>query len=223
MTDSFLICRSCGVLSPLDGTDAALPADEAAERQLDSRRFRERHGAHGIEPAARRATPVVYDGPMWDPMVSQWFEVAAGNDVLVVHSSRSSIDEPRHCQLVPGSIAVNGPTLEIDEAYLRLALDRYFYPQVLATGKIDRFIVLVRSLIRTLPTDGVVTTFDDASDPDVGVAPCPIELAERVCRTASCVFDAWEMERLAAFVKANCREDGALALRVRRRSMVVGP
>ena len=217
MTDSFLICRSCGTLSPLDGAEHGLSADEVAERLLDDHRFREQHSTHGIEHAARHTTPVLYDGPAWDPMAGQWFEITAGSDLFLVHSSRLSIEEPRHCRVVSGAIKVGSPVLEIDEPYLRLALDRCFFPHVLAPATLDRFINLVHTLIRALPADAVETSFDDADDPDVSIGPCPPNLATALCREAASLFDDGQMERVIAFVSANRREDGALALRVRRR------
>ena len=216
MTDSFLLCRSCGLLSPLGGEDRGLPPEEIADCLLDDRRFREQHGSHGIEHATRHGTPVRHDGPVWDPMAGQWFEISAGSDRLLVHASRSSIDEPRHCRVVSGAIDAGSPVIEIDEAYLRLALDHCFFPQVLAPAKLDAFVDLVRGVIRQLPADTVETSFDEADDPDVSIGPCPPDVAEIVCREAARLFDECERERVIAFVHDNCREDGALALRVRR-------
>jgi hypothetical protein len=213
----FIACRSCGLLSPADVCPDELDADSAtSEREI----FCREHAAHGVEVAIRCSTPAVYDGPIWDPMVTAWFEVRIGRDTCLVRSWRSSIEEPRRRELCRGVIERGRPRIEIDEDYLLLALDRWFFPHVLAPRRCAQFAETLRALVAGLDPDDLETSFDDADDPEIGIAPFPPSLIAALVEQTRLLFDPVEQDRLARFIETHRAEDGALALRVRRPLLV---
>lgn len=218
MTDQFLLCRACGQLSPV-GPQLAGPWHED-EGPSDINRFRRAHGSHGLEVATRTAAPAVFDRPIWDPMGTVWFEVQAGSEKFVVCSVRPSIGESRGWAMTPGAIEGRASEVALDEAYLRLALDRWFHPQVLPPRVSDRVLAVVGAVAQTLDPVALTTAYDDADDPQVSIAPLPIDARARVLsRTQSFLGDI-ERHRFKEFVDSHSGADGALALRVRHPFVV---
>lgn len=219
MTQEFIACRTCGLLCPLEAPADEIDADSACEREI----FLREHCAHGVDIAVRSSTPTLYEGPIWDPMVTAWFEARIGGDTCLVRSYRDSIEEPRRYQLCPGRIERGSPRIEIDEDYLLLALDRWFFPQVLAPRRSAQFVETVRALVAGLDPDDIETSFDDADDPEIGVGPFPPLLIPRLVQRTAQLFDPLERDRLVRFIETHRAEDGALALRVRRPLLVRAP
>ena len=219
MTETFLVCRPCGLISPLAVDLSAY--DEVEGELSDLELFRYAHATHGLERATRLPTPAVYDRPVWDPMATAWFEITIDGEVFLVRSWRTSIEEPRCRQLIGGVIQRGQAAIELDELYLQRALDHHFHPHVLSDTTAQRVVTAVHALVATLDPTRVETTFDDADDPEIGVAPMPETLARALLEQSSAWFDPLEQERFARFVESNRSEDGALALRVRRPLIVV--
>jgi len=147
-----------------------------AERLLDDHRFREQHSTHGIEHAARHTTPVLYDRPAG----TQW--PGNGSKSRLARTSfwctlRGSRSRNRVTAGGVGRDQSRQSVLEIDEPYLRLALDRCFFPHVLAPATLDRFINLVHTLIRALASRRRRDELRRRRHPDVSIGPCPPDLA----------------------------------------------
>ena len=210
MYESFLLCRHCGVLHPVSIDSSA---DEDAAQDLAA--FREEHEAHVLEDAQRLEDPALFDGPTWDPMSTRWFRVAAGADVLIVRSWRTSIDEPRRHELTASAPHAAG-CIEVDEPLLRRAFDRHFYPHAVRPAKLERFVHTVHELIADLDPAEVETSFDDVTLPNASIGPFPDELCDALLNRCTPIFDDWEMERVRSFIADHRLEDGALAVRVRR-------
>ncbi len=204
-----LLCRRCGVLYPLP---TRTPDDDALE---DLASFRADHDPHGLVSAERVAEPALFDGVTADPMSARWFQVAIGNEVLLVHSWRASIDEPRRFELSAGLPATTDST-GVDEPLLRRALDRHFYPQAIRAAKVDRILAIVRSVVGRLDARDVEIAFDDPAYPNAAIGPLPDGLDQDVLGGCAAFLDAWELDRLRAFVAEHRGADGALAVRVRR-------
>ena len=228
MIDEYLFCRSCGVLCPQESHfeasssnhDQASSDDESSSDE-DVRQFVAAHETHGLDRATRSTTTAVYDRAVWDPMGTVWFEVACNRETFLVRASRTSIDTARCYELVPGSIQCGRSAVEFDEPYLRSALDRHFFPHLLRPTTIDQFVTLLRSLVGEMHCEDIETSFDDANDPTVGIAPLPDPLGDQILARCAEMFDEWEVERVASFVDTNRFEDGALALRVRQQPVVM--
>jgi len=220
VTEQFLLCRSCGVLCAVD---VAMVKPGGPEPSLDEdvATFEDTHRHHRIERASRLPTPAVHDRALWDPMGTMWFEVGCGAETLVVRASRESIDSPRSYELVPGSIQLRKSSVEIDEPYLRSALDRHFFPHLLRPTTVDRFVALLRTLAQEAEGTEIETSFDDADDPTIGIAPLPDDLYQQLTARSAEVFEVSEVGRLASFIDTNRFEDGALALRVRNQPAVL--
>src|SRR5262245_51034264 len=137
MSESFLVCRPCGLISPLAIDEPQIYVEESVDDVSDLETFRHLHALHGLEHATRLPTPAVYDRPVWDPMATSFFEITINGEVFLVRSWRSSIEEPRCRQLIGGVIQRGAATIELDQRYLRNALDRCFHPHVLADTVVD--------------------------------------------------------------------------------------
>jgi hypothetical protein len=216
MITSFLLCRSCCLLYPLStgrGGDSDL---SDAETAAELRAFRTAHATHPLERAERVPDDVLLDRPSWDPMATRWFHVAAGSDLLLVRSGRTSIEEPRRYHIEQTMPQVDGPVVDLDETLLRRALDRHFFPQVLRRARVDAVIAVVRELLDRLDAGEVEVCFDDHTLPNTGIGPFPAELCDLLLGRCATLFDDVEIERMQAFVRDHSGADGALALRVRR-------
>jgi hypothetical protein len=210
VSQSFLLCRQCGVLHPVP-----VPHDVDDEAVQELAAFRAAHAVHVLEDAQGLPDSPLFDGPTWDPMSTRWLRVTAGADVLLVRSWRASIDEPRRHELTtapPPAI----DCIEVDEPLLRRALDRHFYPQTVRAAKLERFVHTVRELIADLDPNEVETSFDDVALPNASIGPFPAQLCDTLIDRCTPIFDMWEMERVRTFVADHRLEDGALAVRVRR-------
>lgn len=212
--DRFLLCRRCGLLMPLalPGFTPALDRDDAAELAA----FQAAHEAHGIEIAERTAERATADRPLWDPMVTRWFTVAAGSDTLTVRSWRADADLPRRYELATAGPPALNVWVDVDEPLLRRALDRHFFPHVLREVQRDAVVAAVRALVTPLDPDEVDIAFDDTALPDTGIGPFPPACAARLLAVCREVFDPVSFERADSFIRAHSGPDGALAVRVHR-------
>jgi len=214
MIDRFLLCRRCAaVLAVLDV--GRLP-DEAADAAAESAAFTLAHTAHGIDTATRLDDRALVDAPVWDPMATRWFQVAAGGERLTVRSWRNALDEPRQYEVAHARPPASHTYVEVDEALLRRALDRHFYPHVIRAAQIDAFVASVRELLEPLEADRIAIAFDDARLPDTGIGPLPAPVIGALLVRCEEQFAGFELDRARSFVTDHAPEDGALAVRVRR-------
>ena len=211
--DAFLLCRRCGALMPLSPS-APWPASDDDAAELAS--FRAAHDVHDVEMAERIDEPARTDRPAWDPLATRWFQVAAGRDLLVVRSSRVSIDEPRQYHLASGGLPPTASWIDVDEPLLRRALDRHFYPHVIRPAQLDAFVTTVRDLLAPVDPSEIDIAFDDPTLPDAGIGPFPAGLAEHLVERCTTLFDPVGLERARSFIRDHRAEDGALAVRVHR-------
>lgn len=208
MSQPFNVCRRCATLVLVDQD----------EEEVHS--FLLQHVSHGIERATRSSTPAVYDRPLWDPMVTSWFEVAIGSEVLVVQSGRSSIWEPRWFRLHDGVIEREAATIQIDRERLRSAVELFFAAREVGSTKTGQFLCAVDDVIATADPEEVEPSFDDADDPERASAGLPAWAATALRKRCQSLFDTEEYERLSGFIEQNRSEYDALALLVRRPATV---
>ena len=212
--DAFLLCRRCGVLMPTDSCAPWRTADGDAAAELAT--FRAEHDEHGIESAERVDERVRIDRPVSDPFATRWFQVAAGADVLAVRSWRVTIDDPRRYELADGGLPPLSSWVDVDEALLRRALDRHFYPHVIRPAQLEAFVSTVRDLLAPVDPAEIDIAFDDPSLPDAGIGPFPAPLADDLMARCAALFDPVGIERARSFIRDHRAEDGALAVRVHR-------
>ena len=211
--DSFLLCRTCGVLMPLMPS-APWPASD--DDALEIAAFRAEHDGHGLATAARLDEPARTDRPAWDPLATRWFQVAVDGQELVVLSHRSSVDDPRQYHLAGSEMPSTASRVDVDESLLRRALDRHFYPHVIRQAQLDAFVTTVRDLLAPVDPAEIDIAFDDPSLPDAGIGPFPAGLAEDLVARCASLFDPIGLERARSFIRDHRAEDGALAVRVHR-------
>ena len=214
MADTFLLCRRCGSLAPTRTPGPWPEPDREAAADLTA--FGAAHAAHGLIEAIRLDQRPLTDRPPGEPMATRWFRVAAGERILAVRSWRTTPDEPRRYVVEPAGLPAVAACVDVDEALLRRALDRHFYPHVIRHAQLDGVLAAVRELLAALDPDRVETSFDDATLPDAAIGPFPAALCEPLLERCAALFDAAARDRLRGFVAAHAREDGALAVRVRR-------
>ena len=217
MTDVFLLCRSCGALCDLEHSSLDSVPDDQRTSESDAHAFWLTHREHGLEQVMRLPTAAIYDRPAWDPVATAWFHVRTARDSLVVRSWRSSIEEPRRYTVETNPPPEAGWAVNFDEGLLRRAFDMHFYPHAIRPAKVDRFLSLVHDLVSQLEGATIDTSFDDVEHANTAIAPFPNDLCDTLVSRSATIFDSWELERVAAFVRTHRLENGALALHIEHR------
>jgi hypothetical protein len=202
------------LLHPL-GSPGPWPENGPAA-SIDLETFRRQHAAHGLEEAVPVDERSVLEGALGDPMATRWFHVAVGTERLTVRSWRPSIELARRTELVVGDVPEPLTWVDVDEALLRAALDRHFYPQVIRTTQLDAVLASVRQLTAPLDPYQVETEFDDPALPDTAIGPFPAVLGTALLERCHGLFDSPDLERLRGFIADHSGVNGALALRVHR-------
>jgi hypothetical protein len=214
--EHFLACRDCQVLQPIAvaGEARSDEATAAAGEAYDE--FINDHIFHRITRFRRHGPEMQCNRPVWDPMAAITFEVTDGRATYVVNAGRRSIDEPRVYRFAPGVLRVQNTHVDIDDYDLRRGLDSRFYPQMVRSSKLDRFIAVVHEVISQIAPDQLEIAFDTAEDPAQSMARMPDTAYQEVLGRCAEIFDAWELPRVREFLRDNRNEDGLLVLRVRR-------
>jgi hypothetical protein len=214
--EDLLACRDCQLLQPAVD-DSPTQRDELTQEAVDEQNdFIARHAAHRLSHFRRHGWQSRADRPLWDPMVTITFEVTDGQQIYVATCARQSIDEPRVYQFAPGSLEVCNTQVAIDVGDLRRGLDRHFYPHAIRPSKVQRFVAVLCDLLNHVVPDELQIAFDASEDPAVSIARMPDTIYAAVSACCADIFDAWELERVRAFLSDNRDEYGLLALRVRR-------
>ncbi len=211
-----IACRECGLLQPLASTDGTMVDDAAAALQEACHDFLDEHGGHELTWLARVDCESSYDRPLWDPMGTVTFTVTDGERTYLATGTRTALEEPRLYHFTPGSLSASGSAIVVDDRHLRRGLDLEFYPQALRLTKLDRFVTAVHEVVSQLNPEDLPIAFDDADDPAVSVARMPEQTYQELLARCSEIFDPAELDTVSKFLHENRREDGLLALRVRR-------
>ncbi|HYD47162.1 MAG TPA: hypothetical protein VEB21_02375 [Terriglobales bacterium] len=223
MTDtavsSFLGCRTCQTLVPVPLAVAGEFQDDAGDVLLSISEFLREHQFHPIAQFRKSGADTLADLPLWDPLATLRFEISDGSEVYVATCIRTSVDEPRSFRFAPGRLPAQEAELELDFGDLRRSLDLEFYPHALRPTKVDDLIEVLTDRIGRLDADSLDIAFDVADDPCCSVAPMPPDTVEAVIAASARIFDPWELDKVSRFLRDNSREDGLLALRIRRRSL----
>lgn len=211
-----IACRDCGLLQPVASTSAAMVDDAAAALQEGYRDFLDAHDGHELAWLTRVGCESSSDRSLWDPMGTVTFTVTDGERTYLATGTRTALEEPRLYRFAPGSLSASGSAIVVDDRHLRRGLDLEFYPQALRLTKLDRFVTAVREVVGQLNPEDLPIAFDDADDPAVSVARMPEQTYQDLLARCSEIFDRAELDTVSKFLHENRREDGLLALRVRR-------
>ena len=211
-----IACRDCGLLQPVVSTSAALVDDAVAALQDAYHDFLDEHDGHELTWLARVGCELSSDRPLWDPMGTVTFAVTDGERTYLATGARTALEEPRLYRFAPGNLSARGSALAVDDRHLRRGLDLEFYPQALRLTKLERFVTAVREVVSQLNPEDLPIAFDDADDPAVSVARMPEQTYQELLARCSQIFDPAELDTVSKFLHENRREDGLLALRVRR-------
>jgi len=215
--DLLLACHDCGVLLPVEPTEAAEQAGAAPEDN-DYLTFVAVHATHRTGHLLRQGEETLSDQPLWDPMGTLAFPATDGEQPYVVIARRESIEEARTYRFTSGILECRNSEVLVDDSDLRRGLDRQFFPYALRPTKLDLFISVVHDIISHIPADALEIAFDAADDPAISVARMPTESYQELLTRCTEIFDPWEWPRVSRFLRDNRGEDGLLALRVRRQA-----
>lgn len=209
--ERFIACRTCRRLA------RQLPELEDFD---DGDSFTTVHAGHCLEPLVRRGDAFISDRPIWDPMATTYFEVTNGEEVLVVCSTRPSIEAPLERILLPGRLRLDAVRVDFETDLIRRALDAHFFPHALRPAKIERFLAGLDELRHAVDPDRLEIVFDSADEPHVQYARLPDHLLSQLVGRATEIFDPWECERLRSFFDTACGDDGLFCLRLTREFVV---
>jgi len=222
MAGAFLLCRDCRVVHRVYAAHELAeggPVSEAAA--IAYGQFLVDHRHHPLDRLEHCGTVDHHEGAFWDPSRTSFIEVSNGREAFTLRSARDSLEEaPRH-EIIEGRLEPKPAEVSVDEALLRQAFDRHFYPSAVRPSKVDRFVETVRDILSHLPANELETEFDDADEPAVAIGRLPDEGCVALLERCMNLFDAWELTRVASFIGANRDEYGALALHVRRQVALV--
>ncbi len=226
--EKYIWCRDCNEIhyvSPFDKAPAyALVHGVEQKYPMDDwRAFMQRHGGHkleGLRSAGEKYSPSAR--PM-DPMKEEYVEVTNGQDRFVIRSSRGSIDEPLHFELIKGRLTSVGATLDIQENEIRKEMKFHFAwspLERLDNRKIDLFIALFRDLVFDLSPEEVRICGYSYSDSSVAYGLLPSGVLKALLQKCTPHFLPYELNGIGRFIEAHRGEDGVLALLIRQRYRV---
>lgn len=226
--EKYIWCRDCNEVhhvSPFDKAPAyALVQGVEHEYPMDDwRAFMRRHAGHkleGLKSAGEKYSPS--GGPM-DPTKEAYVEVTNGQDRFVIRSSRGSIDEPLHFDLIKGRLTSAGATLEIQENEIRKEMKFHFAwnpLERLNEKKIDLFIALFREIVFELSPEKVRICGYSYSDSSVAYGLLPSGALKALVQKCAPHFLPGELNGIGRFIEAHRGEDGVLALLIRQRYRV---
>ena len=208
--DHFVHCRDCDELfrpSPLDRTpEFHVTADGTTVEEIrdDCMAFLTEHARHSLETLRPTGTPALHEGPLSEPMASTYREVSNGQDVMVVHSGRASVNEPLRHRIVPGRLIAERPSVEIPAADVRSEVDRALYP-----------------ISWDLDPATLEVLYDLSGDPTSSVAKLPAWALARIAHGAREIFDVTDAARIIASLDASADDPEAFTVIVRQRVRLV--
>jgi hypothetical protein len=212
----FFACRDCSVLQPIFSESRTWDAN-ALQEALDAfNAFVMTHSPHRTAWLSRSNNGCHSDRPLWDPLAVLVFEVSDGQQPYVVTAARDAIDQPRTYRFIPASLALDTSPIALDDRELRRGLDLEFYPHAVRPTKLDRFLAALHEVISRIDPESLPIAFDAADDPAVSIACIPHGTYEELMARCTEIFDQAELSTVTKFLDENRREDGLLALRVRR-------
>jgi hypothetical protein len=224
-TVQFVHCRDCEELfrpSPFDRTpEFRLTEDGAvAEMRDDCMAFLTRHARHALETLRATGAPVVYAGPVSDPMTSTTSEVSNGDTVCLVQSWRTSLSEPLRYRIVPGQLIADATSIEIASDDIRADVDRALYPGTAPDRKLDAFVARFKAIAWDLDPATLEIVYDLSGDPTLSVAKLPAWALERLAASAREIFDGADAARIAARLADTVDDPEGFTVLLRQRVRV---
>jgi hypothetical protein len=220
--ENFLHCRPCDVIfrpSPYDRVpEFRLTPDGYTESVRDDcAEFLSRHARHEMQTLRLvDASVVTHDGPLWDPMISTYWQVSNGCDLFVVQGWREHVDEPLRYRMVPGRLIAERVSVEVPERDIRDEVDRAIYPGAVSDRKLDAFVDRFKSAVWDLDPSELEILYDVPNEPSLSVAALPPWVIERVAREAERIFDRHDAARIGQRLAEHDGEPDAFSVLVRR-------
>lgn len=220
--DHFVHCRDCDELfrpSPLDRTpEFHVTADGTTVEEIrdDCVAFLTEHARHSLETLRLTEAPALHQGPLSEPMASTYREVSNGQDVMIVHSGRASLNDPLRHRIVPGRLVVEPPSVEIPAADVRSEIDRALYPGTAPDRKLDAFVERFKAIAWDLDPATLEVLYDLSGDPTTSVAKLPAWALARLSHAAHQIFDAADAARIVARLDASTDDPEVFTVVVRQ-------
>ncbi len=219
--ESFLHCRECDALfrpSPYDRVpEFRLTADGYTETVRDDcAEFLCRHARHPMQTLRLVDAAVAHQGPLWDPMVTTFWQVSNGGELFVVQGWREHIGEPLRYRLVPGRLVSERVSVEVPDAEIRDEVDRTLYPGAAPDRKLTAFVERFKSIVWELDPADLEILYDVPTEPSLSVAALPSWATERMILEIGRIFDRADAARIAERLRDHVGEPDAFSVLVRR-------
>lgn len=220
--DQFLHCRECDLVfrpTPYDRVpEFRMTSDGYTEVERDDcMAFLSAHARHPLRTLRMTGPAPLHEGPLWDPMVTTFWEVSDGAETVVVQGWREQVGEPMRYRLVPGRLVTDQVAVEIPEEDIREQVDRALFPGAAPERKLTAFVDAFKQIVWGIDPRAFEVVYDLPSDPSLHVARLPSWALERLAVHASSIFDRAERERLAPFLAAEGDAWDTLTVLVRQR------
>ena len=221
-TGHFLHCRECDELfrpSPYDRTPEFRLGPEGwiESTRDDCMAFLARHARHPLQTLRPAGQAAAHDGPLWDPMVTTFWEVSNGAERFVVQGWREHVGEPLRYRLLAGRLVAERVAIEIPEEDLRAQVDEALYPGVVPERKLRTFVDAFKAIVWDLDPCALEILYDAPNEPALSVARLPEAALRRVRERMATIFDAADCARLERWLGVASDEPDALAVLVRRQ------
>ena len=219
--ESFLHCRECDVLFRPSAYDRVpefrLTPDGYTETMRDDcAEFLCRHARHPMQTLRLAGDTVAHDGPLWDPMVTTYWQVSNGDELFVVQGWREHVDEPLRYRMVPGRLIAERVSVEVPEREIRDEIDRALYPGAVPERKLTAFVERFKSLVWEIDPAELEILYDVPNEPTLCVAALPAWAIEGLAREAGRIFDRADTARIAARLAEHDGEPDAFSVLVRQ-------
>ncbi len=182
-----------------------------------------RHAGHKLEPMTATGNSYYPNGSAIDPMNARYIEISNGNEILLLRSSRSSIENPFSYEVVNGRLIQSGVSLEVQEDAIRKEMKLHFSSApsaALKDDKIAHFLTVFREVVSEIDPDSAREKGYSYTDDNVTYCELDIPTIDALMARCSRFFLPIELATLRRFVETHRQGDDVMAL-VKRRAVTV--
>lgn len=181
------------------------------------------HAGHRLQALKSVGEKCFSLGRPLDPMRVGYTEVTNGEDFFVIRSSRKSIEEPLHFELIRGRLRVIRAALEIQEEEIRKEM-KYHFPwtstERLSGQRIELFIRLFKELAAGLNPQEITVCGHAYADSSAAYGLLETHLIEALMQKCLARFLPEELTGIRRFIEAHKGGDGVMALLIKQHCKV---
>ena len=221
--DKFILCRNCDAIHHVTNFDKAprfsLIGGEVQESPVDDWRvFVMAHAGHLLEPLEATGESYRPSGSALDPMGVSFIEVTVGKARMLLERTRKTIDEPVQFHRVPGRLADNGATVEIQESEIKKELKYHFSwaPLTMDDQKIARFVEIFKEVVKDINPCAIHAGEYSPTDDNIAYAVLEDSVIQALLRKCAASFVPAEIAFIQRFVETHRGSSDVMALVLRR-------